>query len=175
MMSKESENPNMDEELERGTKSGKHVKEDNIIDESLINNKNDMNDKQILMKGEVAGKDDQQVEEDDQQVEEDNQQVEEDNQQVEEDDQQVEEDDPGEQDEPDEQDEQDEPDEPDEPDEQDEQDEQDESDEQDEQDESDEQDEVTECNILVIGDDNLSFSKYIIEAYPSANIYIASE
>ncbi|CRG98090.1 conserved Plasmodium protein, unknown function [Plasmodium gallinaceum] len=38
----------------------------------------------------------------------------------------------------------------------------------------DEQDTTTENNILVVGDENLSFSEYIIEAYPSSNIYIAS-
>ncbi|ETW52587.1 hypothetical protein PFUGPA_05593 [Plasmodium falciparum Palo Alto/Uganda] len=53
-------------------------------------------------------------------------------------------------------------------------DEEDEEDDEDDDEEDDADNDLCDQNVLIIGDENLSFSNYIIEAYASSNIYIAS-
>ncbi|ETW38476.1 hypothetical protein PFTANZ_00836 [Plasmodium falciparum Tanzania (2000708)] len=50
----------------------------------------------------------------------------------------------------------------------------DEEDDEDDDEEDDADNDLCDQNVLIIGDENLSFSNYIIEAYASSNIYIAS-
>ncbi|KNC36119.1 hypothetical protein PFLG_01114 [Plasmodium falciparum RAJ116] len=53
-------------------------------------------------------------------------------------------------------------------------DEDDDEDDEDDDEEDDADNDLCDQNVLIIGDENLSFSNYIIEAYASSNIYIAS-